>query len=139
MSSIDLGQVATILQPVLTDAAGALASLAVAWGAYLLNRYVHVQVSATNIQVLKDAAATQAGAIVATASRNLQGEVVTSKNPLVTAAAGVIADQPKLQAAMEAEGITEASIAAWVAGEIGKIQPPPLPNGPTFVAKPGAT
>jgi hypothetical protein len=108
--------VAPVFQAVVTT----VVSGAVAIGAALFTRWTGVAVQAAYIAALRDAAQTEAGAIIAEAANNLSSTSIPVTSPIVAAAAARIA--AGLPQAMQAVGMTPEGLARLVAGEIGKLQ-----------------
>ena len=122
------------VQPYLTAAATVLVPILIAALAQRLSSWLGVSMNATQIDRLKSAAATEAGAMIAQASDNLSTQVIHASDPRVVAAANAIVK--KLPDTAAAVGATPDVLAEMVQGELGKLQAVQLPSPPAGTIKP---
>lgn len=99
---------------------GAVVTTFVGVGVSALQKWTGVHIDATMQATLANAAATEAGALVAQASDNLARRSINAGSPIVAEAAKRI--QIALPDVINATGLTAAEVAQMVAGEIGKLQ-----------------
>lgn len=132
LNGIPLKPWVEFVQPYLTAAATVLVPILIAALAQRLSLWLGVSMNATQVDRLKSAAATEAGAIIAQASDNLSAHVIHTSDPRIVAAATAIVN--KLPDTAAAVGATPDALARMVQGEIGKLQaaqPPSPPAGAT--------
>ena len=101
------------------------------WVASQINKYTGVQISKTSLDKLRDAAASQAGGLVAAAEDNLAGGSIDVHSEGVADAARWILEH--LPDAAKEVGATPDVLSRMIVGEIGKLQATatsaPLPPG----------
>ena len=138
-ASIDLGPLVGALLPVAISVASAAITVAGSWTVYYMrkasaDRLTKAQQDAiaAEIDTIKSKAATWAGNMIAASATNLAGAQITVSSPAVAAAANSIAAD--VSPALAALGWTPERIAKLVAGEVGKLQPPPLAVAPAAAA-----
>ena len=110
----------TALAPLLQAVVATVVSGAVTFGVALFTRWTGVTVQSAYAESLRQAAATEAGVLVAEAEDNLSSRSIAVTSPAVAEAAARIA--AALPEAMQAVGMTPDALARLVAGEIGKLQ-----------------
>ena len=108
------------LAPIAQAIVATVVSGAVTFGVALFTRWTGLTVQAAYADALRNAAQTEAGALVAEAADNLASRAIPVTSPAVAAAAARIA--ATLPKAAKALGVTPDSLARLVAGEIGKLQ-----------------
>lgn len=108
------------LQPFLTAVATTLIGVAVPFACAKFAEWTGFAFQAAAIQRLTAEAQTEAGVAIAEAGDNLASRAIPVGHPIVVAAAArIVATLPTV---MVAAGVTPASVARMVAGEIGKLQ-----------------
>lgn len=146
MTDISLAPLVDALSPILVNTAVAVVAAGVpivgGWIIYLIQKIAKVKLTDSQratydsaVAAVKSKAATWASVEVAKDINNLRGQSIKTDNPIVLAAASSIAaDLPQV---LKDAGWDKDSLAKLVAGEIGKLQPPPLPvAAPVVVAAP---
>jgi hypothetical protein len=121
------------IQPYLTAAATVIVPILIAALAQRLSSWLGVSMNATQVDRLKSAAATEAGAIIAKEADNLAGKSIQVGDPRVVQAANAIA--AKLPDTAKAVGATPDALRKFVVGEIGKLQATATP-APVAVVSP---
>ena len=109
-----------VLEPYLVALASAVVSAAVPIAVHAFTRWTGVQIDKTMSDHLRDAAATEAGKLVAQASDNLASAQIDVRSSSVRAAVEAISD--KMPGTIAKSGLTPDDLAAFVVGEIGKLQ-----------------
>lgn len=110
----------TAVETAITGIVGGIVSLAIGYAVYLFQQYTGIKIAQVNIDKLKGAAATEAGALVAAEIDNLKNASVTKSDPAVATAADAIA--ARNPDAVKATGVTRDTLRQYVVGEIGKLQ-----------------
>lgn len=124
MSSVSLAPWVDALSPFIDAVLPVIVGSAVTYGVALLHRWFGLQVSASNLEAIRRAAATEAGILVARSETNLAGESIHIGDERVATAARAVA--VAVPEAIKATGLTPATVSRIVAGEIGKIQAAPV-------------
>ncbi len=130
-SLVDLGPLWSAVLPVAVSVASAAITITGTWAVFFMRKWSADRLTkqqqdaiAADIDTIKSKAATWAGEAIAASATNLAGEKITVDSPVVAAAANSIAAD--ISPALVALGWTPERIAKLVAGEIGKLQPPPI-------------
>ena len=109
-----------VLEPYLVALASAVVSAAVPIAVAAFTRWTGVAIDKTMSDHLRDAAATEAGKLIAAASDNLATAQIDVKSLAVRDAVEAIAD--KLPDTVAKSGLTPDDLAVFVVGELGKLQ-----------------
>lgn len=115
------------LQPWVTAIVTALVGAAVTYGATIVHKLTGAALDNSSEASIRKWAASEAGALVASAADNLAGKSIPVGSSLVASA--VLRLEAVLPDDIARLGFTPARLATIVAGEIGKLQAqaPPLP------------
>lgn len=121
------------LSPFVNAVVGVVVPVVIAWGIVELRKLTGITLSAANADLLQNAAATEAGALVAGAEDNLAGSVITVSSPKIAQAAMNI--EKSLPGVAKALGVTPDGVAKLVVGEVGKLQAAQSPPAAAPAAK----
>ena len=119
-SVIAVGPIVDALRPMISAAVTAIVGVAVTLGVALLKRWTGVSLQSAYVDLLRQAAQTEAGILVAEAADNLSSRSITVTSPAIAAAAARIA--AAMPETVRAVGKTQEDLGRLVAGEIGKLQ-----------------
>jgi hypothetical protein len=119
-TTVSLAPYVDIIKPYVDVVVQSAVTAIVGLIALKINQYFNIQISKTQLDKLKSAAATEAGALVAGAEDNLKSTSVNVGSQMVADAANRVAQ--RLPDAAKAVGATPEALQAIVAGEIGKLQ-----------------
>ena len=119
-SAIAAGPIVEALRPMISAVVTAIVGVAVTFGVALLKRWTGVTLQSAYADLLRQAAQTEAGVLVAEAADNLSSRSITVTSPAIAAAAARIA--ATMPDAVKAVGKTPEDLGRLVAGEIGKLQ-----------------
>lgn len=119
-SAIAAGPIVEALRPIISGVVAATVGVAVTFGVALLKRWTGVTLQSTYVDLLRQAAQTEAGVLIAEAADNLSSRSITVTSPAIAAAAARIATA--MPDAVRAGGKTPEDLSRLVAGEIGKLQ-----------------
>jgi hypothetical protein len=119
-AAIGLGEIVRDLEPILVPIVSAAVTALIAVAVNAFARWTGVKIDAAFEAKLQNAAANEAGALVAAASDNLATASIKIGDRNVTDAANrIIAELPEITHAL---GLSPVDIQKFVVGEIGKLQ-----------------
>ena len=119
-TTIDLAPIIAAVSPYIVSAVVTIAGALVSWAAAAFVRLSGVQVQQIALDTVRNAAANEAGKLVAGSIDNFAATQVLITSPIVGNAASAIVE--RIPGAIKSSGITPDRLNAMILGEIGRIQ-----------------
>ena len=117
---VTIAPIVEALAPYVIPVVVTLVGAAVSWAAQAAKKYAHVSIDAQLVDNIREAAKTEAGAILAKDARNLQGVSFHMDHPAILEAADNVAEVAAKE--ISALGMTPDRVNQIVLGEVGKLQ-----------------